>query len=123
VARFCYFTFPFKNQVRSIDFITEVFWSVIPGFIIQFIFIGIVGLFTNYHVNFSYIGSLIIGFKEDDTQRLAAVMQNIYENLFNIIAYNVCIILFSAALGYVLMRAVRIFGLDTRFDFFTFNNK
>ena len=88
VARFCYFTFPFANKVRSIDFITEVFWSVIPGFIIQFLGVALVERFSSFRVSFPIIGALLMGTRDGNDQQMGSIMDNIHHSLFPILLYN-----------------------------------
>lgn len=123
VARFCYFTFPFSNQARQVDLITEIFWSIVPGFTIQFIYLIIVEHLTKYNVNFPYIGALINGIKEENISLVSAVMNNIHKNIFEIIEYNIILLTVAAIIGFLFKFVVRGFRLDIRFNFFRFNNK
>jgi hypothetical protein len=123
VARFCYFTFPFANQARSSDFITEVFWSVVPGFFLQFIGIFSAEWISSYKISFPLVGALLYGITDDKNHILSGYMQNIHDHLGAVLLYNLFIITFSALLGFSLKAIVRGFRLDIRFDFFRFNNK
>ncbi len=123
VARFCYFTFPFSNQARQVDLITEIFWSIVPGFTIQFIYLIIVENITKYYVNFPYTGALINGIKEENISLVSAVMNNIHKNIFEIIEYNIILLIIAALIGFFFKFIVRSLRLDIRFNFFRFNNK
>jgi len=123
VARFCYFTFPFANKVRSIDFITEVFWSVIPGFIIQFLGVGLVERFSSFRVSFPIIGALLMGTRDGNDQQMGSIMDNIHHSLFPILLYNLFILAAAAVTGFGLKWVVRRWGWDKRWEFFRFNNK
>ena len=123
VARFCYFTFPFTNQARQIDLVTEIFWSIIPGFAIQFIYIVVVEHFTIFRINFPFIGALINGIKEENIFLVSAVMNNIHEYILEIVVYNITLLAISAFIGYFLKIIVRWLRLDIRYNFFRFNNK
>src|SRR5689334_22860020 len=92
VSRFCYFTHPFSNQARYSEFITEIFWSVIPGLIIHFIFLQSVEFFTKHTISINDVLFLIRG--ADDNKRLDTIGLNIKNNISNITLYFITLLAF-----------------------------
>lgn len=121
VSRFCYFTYPFSNQARSSDFLTEVFWSIIPGIAIHFLYILIVERFTSYIIVFDDVLFLISG--SDDNARLDTIANNVHLNIGEIFLYYFVLLSISAILGFCIKTIVFKVGLDTKFDFFRYANQ
>ncbi|MDX1936449.1 MAG: hypothetical protein SFU21_05015 [Flavihumibacter sp.] len=120
IARLSYFTFPFSNQARSSDFTKEVFWAIIPGFFIHFIYIGIIETTTKFFLKFSDISFLLLG--KEDNYRLNKISLNIHENLGYISSYFVGLFLFSFLIGFLSKKIVLRYRLD-KWSFFRFTNK
>lgn len=121
VARYCYFTHPFANDARSSELISEVFWSIIPGILIQLSFAKFLPSLFGYNIKLTDIGFLLIG--KDDNQRLDLIMQNIQNNILPIIVYNLFILCTAASIGILSKEFVRLTKLDKRSEFFRFSNK
>jgi hypothetical protein len=119
-SRLSYFTYPFSNGARYSDFTKEIFNSIPIGIIIHFIYILIVELTTKFIIDFNDISFLIIG--KEDNNRLSLISNNIHDNIFNIIIYLICLIIFSSFLGWILKKIVIICKLD-KCQYFRFNNK
>jgi hypothetical protein len=78
---------------------------------------------TSYRVSFPEIGALLIGVKDDNAILIGSIMDDIHNNLWPILMYNLFMIALAALIGFTLKRIVRRFRLDRKFDFFRFNNK
>lgn len=120
IARLSYFTYPFSNQARSSDFTKEVFWAVIPGLFIHFIYIGLIEVNTTFFVKFTEITFLLMG--KEDNVRLNKVSLNIHENLGYILTYFFFLYVISFFVGFFSKKIVLKYKLD-RWDFFRFTNK
>jgi hypothetical protein len=123
VARFCYFTYPFSNDARAMDLLTEVFWSVVPGFGLQFAWVKLVEGITSWRISFPIIGELLIGIKDDNAREISRIMDNIHSHIWPIVIYQLLLILASGGFGFLLKRIVLKFSLDTKFRFLRFSNK
>lgn len=106
---------PTKNIVNELTF------SIIPALIFQIIFIILVNNFTNYLIDFSLLGNLILGVTNNG--KVGEWFGQIEAFKYQIFFYHIILFLFAFIIGYSTREFIRYFGLDKKFRYLRFSNK
>lgn len=111
---------PVKEVRFKTDFGSLIVWSIIPGIIIQFLGVTVITL-LGYDINFTQLGFLLIGTKDDlKTEEIFKCISQ-YKN--EIFIYFICSILIAKFFAYIFLKIVWNFRLDLKFNTFRFKNR
>jgi hypothetical protein len=119
--RFSYFSSPFSKRFTASNLVNDLTWSIIPGLLIHSIGTLIVENYTNYDIKYDHIGYLLLSV--NDKQIIATVFNNINEYLFQIILYNISLLLVSIIIGHLGKMIIRKYRFDRKYRLLRFSNK
>jgi len=116
------FTFgPYTKRAAKSTAFDDFIWGIIPGIIFQLFGALLVNAIEpfGYSVDFNSLGAILFGPDANASQAFGGIGGH----LFPIISYNICLIGFSAFMGYFLRKTIRLFALDHHFKVLRFNNE
>lgn len=119
LARIAYHSSKLSVYNPNKNIVNELTLSIIPALIIQILAISIVNNCSNYSVDFTLLGNLILGnqasiessFREIDTYK------------YPIFTYNIFVFSFAFLSGYLLRIVVRSTKADRKIRYLRFSNK
>jgi hypothetical protein len=121
ILRRSYLSGRFSKKFIYSSAIDEVIWAIIPGTLLHLMMIFFTQAVTDYRVDFSTLGLLLVGAKEDaNTLRVFNILGR---DILQITEYNLILWFCAISLGHGSRLLVQIFQLDLRFDFLRFNNE
>ncbi len=116
-----YFSGRFTSTGFTSSLYSLVLWSFLPALVFHGIFLSLIEYFTTYRISVENFGFLL--FSSDDKKSLDSIFLNIHDNIYNILFYNISLILIASILGMLFRNFVRYFGLDITYSIFRFPNK
>jgi len=114
-----YFSGRFSAKLDSP--LDEIIWAIIPGTLLHLIMIYFVQNFTSQQLDFSTLGFLLVGTKDD--ANTARAFQVLGRDIWLLTKYNVILWASAAAIGHGFRIMVRRFHLDLKFNLLRFNNE
>jgi hypothetical protein len=114
-----YYSTKFSTKYSGTNIWEEGLYALIPGVILQILFLNIIKLF-GYNVNLIDILNLII---LPQNLSLQSAISNFNHHFNNICLYNLSINTFSLLIGYLFKRIVIKRHIDVITDFFRFQNE
>lgn len=115
----------FSKQFNTKDpVLHSIFFSIIPGIVIQLVCFTIYAATLGFEISFSDIFTIFRDVTSDNTQDTDQVTQNFINNdITTFFIYTVCVFVFSALVGFALSRLIRIRKWDMKYKLFRFQNQ
>ncbi len=115
----------FSKQFNTKDpVLHSIFFSIIPGIVIQLACFTIYAATLGFEISFSDIFTIFRDFTSDNTQDTDQVTQNFINNdITTFFIYTVCVFTFSALAGFALSRLIRVQKWDMKYKLFRFQNQ
>lgn len=115
----------FSKQFNTKDpVLHSIFFSIIPGIVIQLACFTIYAATLGFEISFSDIFTIFRDFTSDNTQDTDLVTQNFINNdISAFFIYTVCVFIFSGLIGFALSRFIRIRKWDMKYKLFRFQNQ
>lgn len=115
----------FSKQFNTKDpVLHSIFFSIIPGIVIQLVCFTIYAATLGFDIRFSDIFTIFRDFTSDSAQDTDQVTQNFINNdITTFFIYTVCVFAFAALIGFALSRFIRIRKWDMKYKLFRFQNQ
>jgi len=121
ILRRSYFSGRFSIKFVSTSPLDEIVWAIIPGAVLHLIMIYFVKNFCIQQLDFTTIGFLLVGAKDD--ANTARAFQVLGRDIWLITKYNVILWMIAGVIGHGFRIVVRRYRLDLRFNLLRFNNE
>lgn len=119
--RLTYYSYPYSRKIVAKDFGNLVFYSIIPGLIIQTFGLLITNLVGSYEIRIDHIILLLQGTK--DSSLYQYVLSGIQISQGQILLYNLIINLTAIALALISRSIIRNKGWDRKERWLRFSNR
>ena len=121
ILRRSYFSGRFSEKFVYTSPLDEVVWAIIPGTVLHLITIYLMQTFTAHKLDFSVLGFLLVGAKDD--ANTAKAFQVLGKDIWLITTYNLILWASAAGLGHGFRLMVRRYDLDLKFNSLRLNNE
>lgn len=121
LARIAYNSSKLSVSNPNKNIVNELTFSIIPALIFHILFITLVNIFTNYLIDFSLLGNLILGVTNGG--KVGEWFEQIETFKYQIFFYNILLFAFAFSVGYGARKFVRHYGLDKEYRYLRFSNK
>lgn len=119
--RISYHSSHLSIRSRRNNLVNSLALSIIPGIVIQVLFLMLVENVTTYSVDFSVLGNLLLG--NNDPSLVSNSFYVLRRDLWNILFYNSFLFLVAFLGGHFCRLFIRVLRFDRRFRTLRFSNR
>lgn len=119
--KLAYRTSRFSIKSRGFNLLDDLVLSIIPSIVFQSLFYMIMVCCTDYRIDFEVLSTLLLGSSENKVSINAFL--NLEKYFFQIVSYNILLLIFSYSLGHFSRWIIREANYDRKYRPLRFSNK